>query len=105
MKNDTKIERQWDSITKSTLSSSLYHSVFSHVFSCKNPNNFGSLPMRTMEEKRMWKMKSIMLSLISSSISRKISIGMHMIIFSCLNVLVNEINDIGVKIIDDGEDA
>ena len=104
MKNDTKIERQWDSITKSTLSSSLYHSVFSHVFSCKNPNNFGSLPMRTMEEKRMWKMKSIMLLLISSSISRKITCNAHDN-FLMPNVLVNEINDIGVKIIDDGEDA
>jgi len=60
--------------------------------------------MRTMEEKRMWKMKSIMLSLISSSISRKITCNAHDN-FLMPNVLVNEINDIGVKTIDDGEDA
>jgi hypothetical protein len=57
MKNESKKERQWDVITKSTLLSSLYDSVFNRGFSCKNPNNFGSLPVRTMEEKRCGKMK------------------------------------------------
>ena len=61
-KNETKAEKQYDAIAKSTLLSSLCDSVFNRVFACENAHKLWKQIVENMRAQRMLPIKNIIFS-------------------------------------------
>jgi hypothetical protein len=101
MKNGTKKEKQFDVIVKSIILSSLDVGVFNRVFTCENAHE----PCKTIKEKNEGSKEvaneryGCLLEEFNSS--KQLANENAEFMYSRLNVLVNEINALGVKDITD----
>ena len=102
-KNETKAERQYDAIAKSILLSALCDSVFNHVYACEDAHKLWTQIVENHEgTKDVANQKYHILGKELSSFKQLPNENAHDM-YSRLNILVNEINALGLNQVKDEE--
>jgi len=103
MKNETRAERQYDAIAKSPLLSTLCDSVFNHVYACEDAHKLWTQIVENHEgTKDVANQKYHILGEELSSFKQLPNENAHDM-YSRLNILVNEINALGLNQVEDWE--
>jgi hypothetical protein len=101
MKNGTKKEKQFDVITESIILSSLDVGVFNRVFNCENSHELWKTIKEQNEGSKEVANECYGCLLEEFNSFKQLANENVESMYSCLNVLVNEINALGVKDITD----
>ena len=102
-KNETKAERQYDAIAKSSLLSALCDSVFNRVYACEDAHKLWMQIVENHEgTKDVANQKYHILGEELSSFKQLSNENAHDM-YSRLNILVNEINALGLNQVEDWE--
>ena len=103
MKSNSQQERQYDTIAKCAILSSLGDTVFNRVFACKNAKDLCKTISENHEGTKDVANERYLVLIDKLNSFKQLDDENVESMYSRLNVLVNEINSLGVKKIDDIE--
>ena len=103
MKSNSQQERQYDAIAKCAILSSLGDTVFNHVFACENAKDLWKTICGNHEGKKDVEEEKYHVLIDKLNSFNQLDDENAESMYSRLNILVNEINSLGVKKINDME--
>ena len=102
-KSNSQQERQYDTTAKSIILSSLNENVFNHVYSCENAHKLWKTIIENHEDMEDVANEKYHILIDRLNIFKQFDDENAESMYSRLNTLVNDINSLGVKKINDTE--